>query len=177
MNFNFDIVLLIVAIFSLLTGLYFGFYNQFRRTLSTVGGFLVALFVTDILANIIGGIGSLTSIIAKVVKIFFSSLSDDVATKLVIGVILFFASKLIIFAFIGLFKRHDVKSFLKDKTLISSLIGGVLGMVDAYIIGLMLFMLFMACGGVASASISQKLFYIFPKIKEILEAMAVVAVE
>ena len=118
MSFNFDIVLLIIAIFMFLAGLYFGFYHQLRRTLSSIVGLLTALVLTDIVAGIISGIGSIKDIIAKVVNVFFA-MNADIAVKLVVGAIIYFGVKLILYLIIGAFKRRDVKSFLKDKSALS----------------------------------------------------------
>ncbi|MBO4623657.1 MAG: hypothetical protein J5691_07260 [Bacilli bacterium] len=175
MSFNFDVVLLIVAIFMFLSGLYFGFYNQLRRTLSSVVGLACAIFLNDLLVGIISAIGNTKSIIAKVVNVVFV-MEADIAIKLFVGLIVYLVVKLIMYLIIGAFKRRDVKSFLKDKSSLSCIIGGILGLVNAYVVGLILFLIFINVpGAIASTSISIKIFGILPQIKEVIEAITVVA--
>ncbi|MBO7085871.1 MAG: CvpA family protein [Bacilli bacterium] len=176
MSFNFDLVLFIIAIFMFLSGLYFGFYNQLRRTLSSIAGLAAALFLTSIVANIISGLGSIKDIIAKVVNIFLV-VHPDVAVKLLVGLIIYFTVKLIFYLIIGAFKRRDVKSFLKDKSATSCIVGGVLGVVNAYIIGLLLYILFLNIpGSLYHADVASKIFYLLPQVKEIVDAILALAV-
>ena len=171
MSFNFDLVLLIIAIFMFLSGLYFGFYNQLRRTLSSIAGLAAALFLASIVANIISGLGSIKDFIAKVVNIFLV-IDPDVSVKLLVGLIIYFTVKLIFYLIIGAFKRRDVKSFLKDKSAISCIVGGVLGVVNAYIIGLLLYILFLNIpGSLDHADVASKIFYLLPQVKEIVDAI------
>lgn len=165
MVFNYDIVLLIIAVFMFLTGIYFGFYNQLRRTLSSVAGLVVSLFTCDIVAGIIA---SLETIVNKITNIFIPGIS---VFKLLVGLVIFLVVKLVLFLFIGLFKKRGAKAFLKDKNAISGIVGGVLGLVNAYIVGLMLYMLFACFNGVANASVSSKIFTIIPQFKEIIESI------
>ena len=153
MTFNFDLVLLIIAIFMFLSGLYFGFYNQLRRTLSSIAGLLAALFLTSIVAGIISGLGGIKDIIAKVVNIFFI-VDADIAVKLLVGLVIYFVVKLFVYLIIGAFKRRDVKSFLKDKSAVSCIVGGVLGIINAYIVGLLLYILFLNIKKIETNSIA-----------------------
>ena len=172
MTFYFDIVLLIIAIFMFFSGLYFGFYNQLRRTLSSIAGLAAAIFTNDLLVGIISSIGNIKEILAKVVNIFFV-MDASVAVKLLVGLVTFLVTKLLMYLIIGIFKKRDVKSFLKDKSTLSCVIGGILGLVNAYIAGLMLYILFFNIpSGLDHASISQKIFYILPHIKELVDIMA-----
>ena len=171
MTFYFDIVLLIVAIFMFFSGLYFGFYNQLRRTLSSIAGILAAIFTNNLLVGIISSIGNIKEILAKVVNIFFT-MEADIAVKLLVGLVTFLVTKLLMYLIIGIFKKRDVKSFLKDKSALSCVIGGVLGLVNAYIVGLMLYILFFNIpAGLDHAVVSQKIFYILPHIRELIDAM------
>lgn len=167
MTFNFDIVLLIVAIFMFLSGLYFGFYNQLRRTLSSVAGLIASIFLNATILNVVDAI---KETIAKIVNVFFP-VSEDVASKLMIGLLIFLAVKIVVYIFIGFFKRRGVQAFVKDKTVLSHLLGGALGLVNAYVAGLMLFIIFACCGAVENATISGKLFTILPQIRELIEAI------
>lgn len=171
MTFNFDLVLLIIAIFMFLSGLYFGFYNQLRRTLSSIAGLLAALFLTSIVAGIISGLGGIKDIIAKVVNIFFI-VDADIAVKLLVGLVIYFVVKLFVYLIIGAFKRRDVKSFLKDKSAVSCIVGGVLGIINAYIVGLLLYILFLNIPSSLDHSlVTSKLFYLLPQIKELIDAI------
>ena len=171
MTFNFDIVLLIVAIFMFLAGLYFGFYNQFRRTFSSIAGLVAALFLTSIVTGIVSGLGNIKDIIAKVVNIFLV-VDADVSVKLLVGLLIYFVVKLFVYLIIGAFKRRDVKSFLKDKSTISCIIGGILGIVNAYIVGLLLYILFLNIpSSLDHAQVASKLFYLLPQVKELIDAI------
>lgn len=175
MSFNFDIVLLIVAIFMFLSGLYFGFYNQLRRTLSSVAGLACAIFLNDLLVGIVSAIGNIKEIIAKVVNVVFI-MEVDIAIKLFVGLVVFLIVKLLMYLIIGAFKKRDVKSFLKDKSSLSCIIGGILGIVNAYVAGLILFLIFINVpNAVSTTSVSIKIFGILPQIKEIIEAITTVA--
>ena len=114
--------------------------------------------------------GSIKDIIGRIVNIFFS-MEADIALKLLIGLILFLVVKLVVFAFCGLFKKRDVKSFLKDKTTLSSVLGGVLGLINAYIVGMILFILFTCCNSLDNANVSRAIFTLLPQIREIVEAL------
>ena len=157
-----------------LSGLYFGFYNQLKRTLSSIVGLAASIFVSDILVGVISGLGNIKDIIAKVVNVFFA-MEANIALKLVVSLMIFLIVKLIMFVIIGAFKKRDVKSFLKDKTLTSCLIGGTLGLINAYIVGLVLYILFLNIpGSLTNANVSSRIFYILPHIKQLIDAILLV---
>ena len=175
MTFNFDIVLLLIAVFMLLSGFYFGFYNELRRVLSNVGGLMVAILVTD---TVLGFLGGIANTIAKVIKFVFVNLNDEMAAKLTIGFVIFLIAKLFIFMFVGIFKQRGTKAFLKDKSTLSTLTGGILGLVNALAVGFIFFILFEASLGAIPGSIAPKVFGILkfiPQIENIINGVIAVA--
>ena len=170
MTFNFDIILLIVAIFMFLSGLYFGFYNQLRRTLSNVAGLFASIFLTPIVLNALGAMDAIKEIIVKIVNVFFA-IDEEVAINLAIGLVIFLTVKIVVYIFVGFFKKRGVQAFVKDKSAISHLIGGVLGIVNAYVASLILFIIFACCGAANNANVSLKLFTILPQLRELIEPL------
>lgn len=154
------------------SGLYFGLYNQLRRTLSNLAGLLAAVFLSDTIINAISGIGSIKDIAIRVANIFFS-LGEDIALKLLVGLLVFLVVKSVLFIIIGIFKKRDVKSLLKDKTALSCLLGGTLGLVNAYAVGMVLFILFSCFSNLENATIASKIFAIIPQVNELINAIRV----
>lgn len=167
MTFNFDILLAIIAFFTFLSGLYYGFFAQFRRTLGSVGGMVVALFVTDVIYEAMQSASGVIDIFEKIIN-FLKETERSLCAKLIIGATLFIVTKIIIQLVIGIFKPRGLKSLIKEKKAGSSFVGGILGLIDAYAIGAILFVGFSILAKTGDVKVANTIYSIFPTIANLL---------
>ncbi|HEY8444964.1 MAG TPA: CvpA family protein [Bacilli bacterium] len=141
--FHFDIIIIIVLLYSIVIGLFRGFYKQLLAFLALAIPMVAVYFLNDYLTKILLDIKifeTITNYIYKGGKYFLNITIEQVQTLLIFSLI-FIISFIIIHGLIKLFIASKKRDAAKRKIFISRIIGVLLGLCNAYLILILILVL------------------------------------
>lgn len=136
-SFNFDIIIILILISSVLTGLYFNLYRQGRRTLITILPIILLFFSFNSIYENLIKINVINNALIKIVEVFkFKHQATAIA------VIIYFLSYIILSIITrliySLFRVKVQKRVLNKATTTSRILCSVLGLLNGYVLGMLL---------------------------------------
>ena len=137
-TFNFDIIILLILIASIITGIYFGFYRQARKTFTILVPFIVLYFVFEKIILLLETLSFYSFIQDKVFKNVtkFIGLSQylNTTTILVIGIIAYVLIALFVSFIFSLFKVSAIKQITKKPNTFSKVNACILAIINGYVL-------------------------------------------
>lgn len=136
-SFNFDIIIILILISSVLTGLYFNLYRQGRRTLVIILPIILLFFFFNSIYENLIKINVINNALIKIVEVFkFKHQATAIA------VIIYFLSYIILSIITrliySLFRVKVQKRVLNKATTTSRILCSVLGLLNGYVLGMLL---------------------------------------
>ncbi|MDD4063415.1 MAG: hypothetical protein WCR64_04160 [Bacilli bacterium] len=132
-TFNFDIIIIIIAFFGVVIGIYRGLYTQLKKTASLTIPLIILYFLLPVISkNAISN-----DKFVNFVKLFlFSKLEAHIylIINLFIGIILYIGFAIIIYLIFNLFQKKDINYYLLNKKTIGRVIAPFISLLSSYII-------------------------------------------
>ncbi len=145
-TFNFDIVIALVLIASIIAGVYYSFHRQTKKTLILLIPLVALYFVLTPVMDFIVATPSIHTILMKVIafvaKLFKLGSYTNIMLSGFIAFVLFGLMMLIIAGVFGFFVSSVEKRVLKNIPPFSRVVGGLFGLINGYLISILL-LLFM----------------------------------
>lgn len=137
-SFNFDIIIVLILVSSLIFGLYFTLYRQLRRTIVLILPFVILSFSFNLIYRLITGVGFIKDYGFKALEF----IGFDTYVEYAFSLIVYFFSYLVIAIIIRVvysFFRISVKNrVLGKKSGYSKVASALLGLLNGYILGMLL---------------------------------------
>lgn len=136
-SFNFDIIIILILISSIITGLYFNLYRQGRRTLVIILPIIILYFSYNLIYDSLRSITVISNFILSLIeKLKFKNIDSTYA------VVIYFFS----YIFLGiairliysLFRVKVQKRVLSKATVSSKLLGAMFGILNGYVLGMLI---------------------------------------
>ena len=137
-SFNFDIIILLILISSIIAGLYFNLYRQGRRTLALILPFIILTFIFNFIFDTIRNIEFINNVIFNILG-FFKIIHQETAYALIVYFLSFILLSLFVRIVYSLFRVPVQKRVLNKSTSTSRILGAIFGLFSGYVLG-MLFM-------------------------------------
>lgn len=134
-TFNYDIIIVLILISSVIMSLYFNLYRQGRRTLSLLFPFIILYFTFDVIYDNVINIDFIKNSITKITNIFQNK---QITSALVIYILLYVILVLIVRLVYGLFKVPVQKRVLNKSTKTAKILSVLLGVINGYLLGMIL---------------------------------------
>jgi len=138
-QFNFDIVIIIIAFFLFVIGIYRGFYHQTFTTISLIVPVFVIYFFKDKVLSLFQTISNYESIINSIHRVtkYFLNLDIVALESFLVILITFIVVYLLMKLILLPFKRMN----FRNNNHLSRLLGGAMGLVGAVVFVLLAFVL------------------------------------
>lgn len=134
-TFNYDIIIVLILISSVIMSLYFNLYRQGRRTLSLLFPFIILYFTFDVIYDNVINIDFIKNTLSKITGIFPNK---ETASALIIYIILFVILGFVVRMVYGLFKVPVQKRVLNKSTKQAKILSVFLGVINGYLLGMIL---------------------------------------
>ncbi len=131
MQLNYDIIAIIIIVFSIIFAYARGFFKQIKITLAIITPFLIIIFAKNFIDQIISNLSAIDGILLKIANIlaFFTNITSDDLKLLIVYLAIFIVSSLVIRTIVNLFSLSKKKKVVTFKSKASQIIAAVLGLV------------------------------------------------
>lgn len=136
-SFNFDIIIILILISSIITGLYFNLYRQGRRTAVLTLPIIILFFLYNFFYDSFSQMGFLNNSINKILEILKIK-HQETAFALIIYFISYILLGLAVRLIYSLFRVKVQKRVLNKSSTSSRILGSVFGLLNGYVIGMLL---------------------------------------
>lgn len=137
-SFNFDIIIILILISSIVSGLYFNLYRQGKRTISFIIPFIILYFSFNPILNNIKNISIINDPIIGIINFFKIETYRESTYALIIYFGLYIALNLIIKLVYSLFRVPVQKRVLSKPSALSKLLSSFLGLLHGYVLVLLI---------------------------------------
>ncbi|MGD9887516.1 MAG: CvpA family protein [Bacilli bacterium] len=145
-TFNFDIIIVLVLIASIIAGAYYSLYRQIRKTLVLIVPLVALYFVLPPLMTFIKSTSAIYDILVKIISFVGRFLKlgayQNIMISGLIGLISFVIMALMISFIFQLFTVPIEKRVLRSTPWFSRVVGGLFGLIKGYVL-IILILLFM----------------------------------
>lgn len=136
-SFNFDIIIVLILISSIISGLYFNLYRQGRRTLGLILPMVILFVLFNSIFETIKNIGFIDNALNKILD-FLKITHKQTAYAVIIYFLSFTLLSIIIRAIYSCFRIPVQKRILNKATPTSRVLCALLGLLNGYVIGMIL---------------------------------------
>lgn len=133
-TFNFDIIILLVLIAMASSSLYFGLYRQTRKTLTLIGPIIVLYFLFNKIMKLVNNSSFGFKISTGLSKLLKINIYQSMTYTMIIYIICWLILGFIIRFLYGIYRMPIEKKVLTKPSWISKVISLILGIINAYVI-------------------------------------------
>lgn len=130
MQLNYDIVAIVIIVFSIIFGYARGFYKQLKTTLAILVPFLIIIFAHSVVVLIADKLNVIDAILVKIADIFafFTLITIEDLKLIVIYLVIFLIVGLLVHLIVSIFSPSRRKKVITFKSKTSKFIAAGLGL-------------------------------------------------
>lgn len=132
--FNFDIIIILILLASVMAGLYYSLYRQSKKTLIIVIPFVILFFIFNEIMKIFNQIKFITSIRDSVFDFLKINSYKNITTAIIVYIVSFLVIAFLVRVLLSVFNLSVQRQVMNKPKSASRLLGGLLGLLNGYLI-------------------------------------------